>query len=63
MNSIAGLLPVALFLAVALVVLGLVALGTHAISTMLPIFLGCVLTLGVVAGRGVLGTRFRFRDR
>ena len=42
------------FLAVCLVALGLLALSTHAINTMLPIFAGCVLGLVVVTGRGVL---------
>ena len=41
-------------LAVVLVVLGLLALGTNAISTMLPVFVGCILALVSVTGRGVL---------
>ena len=55
-----GILWVFTVLAVVLVVFGVVALSTHAISTMLPIFLGCVLALGVVAGRGVLNARLHF---
>ena len=55
LRNILGIFTV---MAALLVILGLVALGTHAISTMLPIFLGCVLALGVVAGRAVLGAGY-----
>ena len=41
-------------LAVLFVGFGLLALSTHVIDNMLPIFIGCVLALGVVAGRGAL---------
>ncbi len=41
-------------LAVVLVGFGIVALSTHAITNVLPIFLGCVLGLVAVAGRSVL---------
>lgn len=41
-------------LAVLFVGFGLLALSTHVIDNMLPIFVGCVLALGVVAGRGAL---------
>lgn len=43
-----------LVLAVVFVAFGIIALSTHLISTMLPIFLGCVLGLVAVAGRSVL---------
>ena len=33
---------------------GLIALGTHLISTMLPVFAGCVLALLSLAGRSVI---------
>ncbi|MBP3913435.1 MAG: hypothetical protein J6D14_03395 [Lachnospiraceae bacterium] len=41
-------------LAIGLVVFGLLAVSTHAISTMLPVFMGCLLALAVVAGRTAL---------
>lgn len=41
-------------IAVMLVVFGLLALGTHAISTMLPVFVGLILALVSMTGRGVL---------
>ena len=41
-------------LAVFFVGFGIIALGTHLIKTMLPIFLGCVLGLLAIAGRSVL---------
>lgn len=41
-------------LAVCFVGFGLLALSMHVIDNMLPIFIGCMLSLGVVAGRGAL---------
>ena len=40
-------------LAVFLVCFGIIALSTHMITTMLPVFLGCVLGLVAAAGRSV----------
>jgi len=36
---------------------GIVALSTHAINTMLPVFLGCVLALASLAGRTLMTSR------
>ena len=41
-------------LAVVFVVVGLLAVGTHVISSMLPILIGCIFALVSVTGRGVL---------
>ena len=41
-------------LAVFFVCFGIIALSTHMITTMLPIFLGCILGLVAAAGRSVL---------
>ncbi len=41
-------------LSVALIVAGILALGTHVISTMLPVFVGLVLALVSMTGKGVL---------
>lgn len=41
-------------LAILLISIGLIGIGTHFLTTMLPVFVGCVLALMVAAGRGVL---------
>ena len=41
-------------MAVVCIGFGLIALGTHLISTMLPVFAGCVLALLSLAGRSVI---------
>jgi|GEM_PF-1868889 hypothetical protein len=51
LNAVLAVLTV---LAVCLVAFGLIALGTRTIHTMLPVFLGCVMALLVMTGRGVL---------
>ncbi|MDO4620784.1 MAG: hypothetical protein Q4B09_09210 [Lachnospiraceae bacterium] len=41
-------------LSICLVVFGLLGLGTHAIHSMLPIFVGCIMELLVITGKSVL---------
>ncbi len=50
-NLISNLLMV---LAAVFVVVGLLAVGTHVIRSMLPVFIGCIFALLSVTGRGVL---------
>ena len=52
-------MAVIMVLAVLLVGFGLLALGTHTINTMLPIFLGCIMALVAVTGRSVLSREYR----
>ena len=52
-------MAVIMVLAVLLVGFGLLALGTHTINTMLPIFLGCIMALVAVTGRSVLIREYR----
>lgn len=48
------LMTICTILAVLLISVGLIGISTHFITTMLPVFVGCVLALMVAAGRGVL---------
>ena len=53
-KALSVLLLIFSVLAVFFVGFGIIALSTHLITTMLPIFLGCVLGLVGMAGRSVL---------
>lgn len=53
-NSVSVLVNVFMAASVCLVGIGLVALGTHTINSMLPIFIGCIMALAAAMGRGVL---------
>lgn len=55
MNKVLSLvLMVFTVLAVVFICFGMIALGTHMITTMLPVFTGCVLALVSLAGRSVI---------
>ena len=53
-RALSFLMLIITVLAVVCIGFGLIALGTHLISTMLPVFAGCVLALLSLAGRSVI---------
>lgn len=53
-RALSALMLIITVMAVGCIGFGLIALGTHLISTMLPVFAGCVLALLSLAGRSVI---------
>ena len=53
-RALSFLMLIITVLAVVCIGFGLIAVGTHLISTMLPVFAGCVLALLSLAGRSVI---------